>query len=349
MRESPPKLSKPRAADSLRSGTIDLRLFTKTMVRTAQYEAVRIFGGKPGNYWTAEASRKYAYAKKGTSGTCHLGRVDNRVVPRMYFSQQILEETESPLPMNVVQRWDYDARFPLGYGPMAMDEDNRIIQKWSTEMQMMADRIWNEMQQDKRYKRLCRPGNEFNHCSVHLYRSNARMRRHRDRTNNAHNSMKENTAVAVFTIGDDRELHFSRTYDDEKGRTIMEPNDCYKFNQHEGCLFVLDPADEQPKTRRDHGGRRRKNAAFAHGVACGSDKDYLSIAFVFRCLDAKAFVNSATDRVIPPPPKDEKEKQRRLERALVRKEDNKPNSQLKREVRELQDQWRKLMENKKWL
>jgi hypothetical protein len=121
------------------------------------------------------------------------------------------------------------------------------------------------------------------------------------------------------------------------------------FEQHESCLFILDSADEIPKGRRDHGGKRRKNATFVHGVQCSGDKDYISVAFVFRCLETTAQVNSATDRVIAPPPKDDKEALRRLERAIVRKRDNKPNSEFKQEVQKLQQCWIELMEGKGWL
>ena len=347
LRNSPPKIGKPRAADRIKSGTIDLGNLTSKWVRSAKYEAVRVFGGKPGNYWTSEACRKYAYAKKGTAGTCNLGRVDNKVIPRMYFSKPIIND--STLPMNVTERYDYDARFPLGYGAMAVDEENRIIHTWTTEMEKMAKGIWEAMSKDTRYARLCQEGNEFNHCSIHLYRKNASIKPHEDRRRNGRNSMKENTAVAVFTIGDDRTLTFRRKYSDKEGNTMTEPAPCYVFNQHEGCLFILDPSDEEHKMRRDHGGSRRKSALFVHGIECGNKTNYLSIAFVFRCLDTTALVNSATDRVIPPPPKNEKEKARRKERAAVRKNDNKQNSQFKKEVREIQQEWIRLMEDKNWL
>jgi hypothetical protein len=348
LRSSPPRLAKPRAADSIKSGTIDLGESKKDMVLTAKYEAVRVFGGKPGNYWTTEGCRKYAYAKKGSSGTCNLGRVENKVIPRLHFSKPIVKESSTP--MNVTERYDYDARFPLGYGPMAVDEDNRIIHSWTPDMQFMADRIWSIMKKNKPHSRLCVRGNEFNHCSVHLYRRNNAIAPHEDRRRNTNqNSMKENTAVAVFTIGDNRKLFFHRKYDDDNGRTMTEPNPCYIFEQQESCLFILDPADEVPKARRDHGGKRRKNACFVHSIKCSGAKDYISVAFVFRCLCATAQVNSATDRVIPLPPKDEKEKQRRRERGIVRKGDNLPNSQFKQDVQKLQQHWIELMEGKGWL
>ena len=257
------------------------------MVRSAKYEAVRIFGGKPGNYWTAEASRRYPYMKKGEKGTCSLGRVDNRVIPQMYFSQPIVAPAGG-LPMNVTERYDYDARFPLGYGPMAIDKENRIIQTWNAVMQGMADTIWETMKNEKKYSRLCLPGNEFNHCSIHFYRNNARVKAHEDRRRN---SMRENTAVVVLTIGDKRELWFHRKYDDNHGQTMAEPNPCYLYSQEEGCLFILDPSDEHHKMRRDQAGRRRKTKKIVHTVSCGSEKNYISIALIFRCLETIALLH----------------------------------------------------------
>ena len=347
LRDSPPRLAKPRSSDRLKSATIDLGDSEKRMVGMAKYEAVRVFGGKPGEYWTAEGCRKYAYAKKGSAGTCNLGRIDNKVIPRLYFSKPV--ERNDNIPMNVTARYDYEARFPLGYGPMAVDEDNRIIQSWTTEMQQMADEIWKKMKLT--HSRLCVRGNEFNHCSVHLYRKRNSISLHSDRRSkkSSNNCMKENTAVAVFTIGDNRTLSFHRRYDDDKGNTVTEPHPCYVFEQGESCLFILDPADEVPKARRDHGGKRRKNATFVHGVTCGTEKDYISVAFVFRCLETISLVNVTTNRVIAPEPMNENAKQRRLERAMVREEDKKPNSQFQLQVSQIQKQWIELMEKKKWI
>ena len=318
-------------------------------LQQAKYETVRVFGGKPGNYWTAEGYRKYAYRKAGTPGTCSLGKINDKTIPRMYFSKPVVRNND--LPFNVTERYDYEIWFPLGTGPMACDEDNRIIQTWSPLMEDMSATIWNEMQNDKRFSGICKKGNEFNHCSIHLYRAGANITKHEDRRRNGRNSMKEKTAVAVFTLGDNRLLGFHRRYPDSDGKLFTESDPCYVFNQCEGCLFILHPDDEVLKGRRDHGGKRREEATFVHGITCPKREDYLSIAFVFRCLDDSALskVNSATDRVIPPPPKTVADKKRRMERAAFRKEDNKPNSEFKKQVKIVQAEWISLLEKKNWL
>ena len=106
LRNSPPRQAKPRAADSIRSGTILLKgKLLETFLQNAKYESVRVFGGKPGNYWTAEAYRKYAYRKAGMVGTCSFGKVADTTVPRMYFSKPVVSKND--LPFNVTERYDY--------------------------------------------------------------------------------------------------------------------------------------------------------------------------------------------------------------------------------------------------
>ena len=91
----------------------------------------------------------------------------------------------------------------------------------------------------------------------------------------------------------------------------MEKDPCYTFEQSEGTLFVLDPDDEVPKCRRNKNGCRRQDALFSHGVKTNKEKDYFSVAFIFRCLETTATVDSATDHVVPPQAEALKEKQRR--------------------------------------
>jgi len=142
---SPPTLAKPRSADILKSDLIPIGKSHNEVLELAKQEAVRVLGGKAGEYHTAEAVRRYPYGKSCVS----FGGLKSHVVPRLYFSRPIARNPANGLAPSQLERYDYDARFPLGYGPMAMDEDNRIIHGWSVEMEKMADQIWRGMRRDK--------------------------------------------------------------------------------------------------------------------------------------------------------------------------------------------------------
>lgn len=342
--DSPPRLTKARPADSLRSGLVSLRESLCVTVDRAISEAVRILGGKPGDYHTVEASRRFPYGK----GCVNLGGIMSKIVPRIYFSKPIPRRDEHNLPYNHEQKFDYEARFPLGTGPIATDEDNRIIHTWSPQMELMADGVWNAMKADERYRRLCRAGNKFNHVSVHAYRKGADIRRHKDRLENGNNSMKEGTPVAVLTVGSPRELSFYREYEVDH-KTVVEDTPCYTFEQAEGSLFVLDPSDEVPKCRRNRVGKRRQNAVFSHSVRSGRDKNYFSVAFIFRCLESVAVVDSTTDKVVARAPKTKTEFKRRQAREAIRVCDEKRGSEFKCKVESVQNEWVRLMKAQGWM
>lgn len=353
---SPPKLKKKRAADSLKSGFVDMGEKRDRTLDRAIREAVRVLGGKPGEYHAVEASRRFAYERPNTNFG---SGVASTVIPRIHFSAPIERKPDSKLPYNRQERYDYDSRFPLGTGPMAVDEENRIIHTWSNEMASMADTIWKAMKEDDRYRRLCKAGNEFNHVSVHAYRAGHQIQDHEDRRRERRrrnrrnqrairNSMKEGTAVAVFTIGSPRQIFFSRKYK-EDGQLQVEPQHCYEFMQEHGSLFALDPADEELKMRRNWWGAYRKDSLFVHKVKCGREQDYFSVAFVFRCLDTTAVVDATTDRVIPEAPANESEKARRQSRAALRAKDEKEGSDFKKQVAQVREEWRRLMRAHKWI
>ena len=285
--------------------------------------------------------------------TINIGRKDNRVIPRFHFSKPIPYDPDKVPSRKHQLRYDYDKRFKLGTGPMAVDEDNRVINVWSVEMAELSDTIWKAMRGDERYRKLCRGQNQFNHCCMQPYRGGALMGRHSDRNNTNNksaNSMKPNTPVAIFTVGSPRTLSFYRRYKNG-GDWALEDKSCDDFLQEEGCLFVLDPQDEAPKHRRVATGSFKEDASFVHGLVCGTkrDKDYFSIAFVFRCLDKTAVVDTTTDLVIPPPPTTAKERARREERARIREADDAEGSDFRRQVEEMQAEWRRLLNKKGWM
>lgn len=159
--------------------------------------------------------------------------------------------------------------------------------------------------------------------------------------------MKEGSPVAVLTVGGERVLNFHRKYE-EDGKMLMEKEACMSLLQEEGSVFLLHPDDEKPKCRRNRHGKRMKSAVFSHGIICPRDMDYFSVAFIFRCVETTAIVNTTTDRVVPPPPVTVADHQRRLERQKIRARDNKARSEFKREVAKVQQEWLRLMKLKNW-
>lgn len=337
-----PGLKKERTADVVQSGFLNIK--SPAFTAMAMSETVRVLNGKPGQYHTQEAARKYPYGRVLVNFT---------KIPRIHFSKTISQPDDLPFSMQL--RYDYDARFRLGTGPMAVDEDNRIIHAWSTTMEEMADTLWKAMKDDDSFFRHCKPGNEFNHVDVHLYRRSDSIKPHADRRRQqagrqqVHNSMKEGTAVAVVTLGDVRRLSFYRKHLDDNGKLVQEPEPFCHFDQGHGCVFILDPRDEEVKIRRNFTGRKIKGAIFVHGVKCGKDKDYVSVAFVFRCVDKTAIVDTNTDRVVQGEPQNRNEKKRRFTRARQRERDSRPGSAFETAVTKTQGEWHRLFKKKGWV
>ena len=277
----------------------------------------------------------------------NIGGAKSKVVPRFYFSKRAPEEARPDIPKNHKLRYDYEARFPIGTGPIATDEENRIIHPWTDDLADISDDVWRAMQDDPKFKSLCNGPNPINHVSVHFYRAGNEILPHEDRRRNGNNSMRENSAVAVLTVGDPRRITFSQKYR-ENGKIVVEDEPCYQFEQCHGTLFVLHPADETMKNRRNRYGQRREEATFVHRVDTEKDKDYVSIAFVFRSLVTTAEVDSWTDRVVPTEPATAKEAARRRERMELRKQDEKPRSPFMKKVEKVQAEWRRLLELKGW-
>jgi len=146
-------------------------------------------------------------------------------------------------------------------------------------------------------------------------------------------------------------LNFRRSYI-ENDNVVKEDGCCYQYLQEHGSAFLLDPNDEKPIYRRNQFGERKQEALFLHGVECIPDedpKDYFSVAFIFRCLQTEAIVDATTDRVIHGPSKSNHEAEVRMERALLRQQDAKPNSDFSMQVQEVQEEWRRLMRHKGWM
>ena len=128
---SPPRIAKRRECDSLRSGSLDMNDLADEMHRLAISEAIRVLGGGPDDPHSPRPSNRYPYGNHGIT----LGEVaqDNKSkkthVPHIHFSARVVEKTNDDLPPNQTYRYDYDMRFNVGSGPMAVDVDNRPIRQ----------------------------------------------------------------------------------------------------------------------------------------------------------------------------------------------------------------------------
>ena len=141
----------------------------------------------------------------------------------------------------------------------------------------------------------------FNHCTVLVYsgdnnngRSNSSLAYHSDCTFDhngkyitARNSQRENTSVAVLTLGDSRKLHFRKRLlvegSTKRPRWAMTDDKCVTFNLDENSVFLLHPDDEIPSKRCGD----NNLSQYVHGGVNITNKNDLSVAFAFRvvCVD----------------------------------------------------------------
>lgn len=338
-----PKTAPIRRADYIKSGIVHDVPNRHNLVELSTSEIVRILGGKPGHYHTVHAARRYPYGKP----CINLGGPKSQIIPRIYFSKTIPKQCMDCSPYNHTVKWDYEARFPFGHGPIATDVDDRIIYTMSSTMEEISRQVWNSMKGNDDFKNLCKRGLEFNHASVHVYHKGALMGKHKDR-NGVRNSMKEGSAVAVLTLGDSRDIAFHRSYKCPKtGKEVIETNECNILRQEHGSLFILHPDDEVSKGRRNGMLRRMKDASFVHTIAMPKGSEF-SVAIIFRCLETTAIVDVTTEKVVPPPPRNAKEARVRRDRAMTRAEDSQHNSAFQLQVQNVQSNWISAMEERGW-
>ena len=160
----------------------------------------------------------------------------------------------------------------------------------------------------------CPPMNDyFNHCTFLIYSgknnngaSNSTLSYHSDCTFDHsgryivnRNSQKENTCVAVLTMGDSRVLHFKKRVAVEGGkgkRKWKVTDDVGKsFVLGNNSLFLLHPDDEKPRLRS----KDVYLSQYVHGgVNIDNDND-LSLAMVFRVVSVDREYNAITSKLIP--------------------------------------------------
>ena len=160
----------------------------------------------------------------------------------------------------------------------------------------------------------CPPlNNYFNHCTILVYSgknnnglSNSTLSFHSDCTFDhcgryipSRNSQKENTCVAVLTVGDSRKLHFKKRVvvagGKGKKKWKITDDDGETFILCNNSLFLLHPDDEKPLLRL----KDNYISQYVHGgVNIQNDND-LSIALVFRVVCVDREYNAITSKLIP--------------------------------------------------
>ena len=153
----------------------------------------------------------------------------------------------------------------------------------------------------------------FNHCTVLVYsgdnnngRCNSSLAFHSDCTFDhngnyvsARNSQRENTCVAVLTLGDSRRLHFrKRVLVDGKmkrKRWALTDDKPVTFNLTENSVFLLHPEDEIPTVRRGD----KVLSQYLHGDVNITNSNDLSVAFAFRVVCVDREYDPITSKLIP--------------------------------------------------
>lgn len=155
--------------------------------------------------------------------------------------------------------------------------------------------------------------NEFNHCTVLIYSgennnglSNSSLAFHSDCTFDhsgnylkGRNSQKENTCVAVLTLGDSRTLHFKKriAMESKSGRRkwVHTVDEGQNFVLKDNSVFMLDPTDEKPCLRSGDD----YVSQYVHGGVKITNKNDLSIAFAFRVVCVDHEYDPVTSKLIP--------------------------------------------------
>ena len=362
---------KGRTTDSLRSKFLHIENRDR-LIQLAKGEAIRIFGGKDGDYHLQQGCRRYPYC----SNSCiNLGGEGSKAIPRIYYSKNIGEKQEKKIreeldfgeyEVGTKERQDYIFLHNYEYRiqlQMGTDKENQVIHTMTPEMEEMIDIAWKAMLADDDLAHLCRDAKKRpNNCSVQLYTSGDDIKQHRDNEEDSRNVMEENTPVIVVTVGDTRHLQFSHEYDMEKykgkrdakfksaGR-VQESQHSHIFAQKHGSTFVLHPLDEKKKVRKVASGFKHSGALFQHGVESERGKNFCSIAFVFRTLVDSAVVPvvRTSQKVIPKLPKTEREAFHRKNWNKQRMIDEKQGSVFKKKVKKIRLNWRRLFAFKGWI
>ena len=154
---------------------------------------------------------------------------------------------------------------------------------------------------------------QFNHCTVLIYSgennngsSNSSLAFHSDCTFDhsgnylqRRNSQKENTCVAVLTLGDSRTLHFKKrvVVKNKTGRKrwVETQDEGQSFVLCDNSVFMLVPSDEKPCLRSGD----EYVSQYIHGGINITNKNDLSIAFAFRVVCQDHEYDPVTSKLIP--------------------------------------------------
>ena len=145
---------------------------------------------------------------------------------------------------------------------------------------------------------------DYNHCTVLLYNhycknKNYKLNYHCDSAYNHkgkfmdHNCICENSAVLVYTLGDDRDIHFKKrnlTKHINRYVWVEDNTSLYSLTLQNDSLFILHPLDEKPMKRQSED----KISQIMHGNV-RVKQGCMSIAFVFRVVTTSDIYDNITD------------------------------------------------------
>ena len=153
----------------------------------------------------------------------------------------------------------------------------------------------------------------FNHCTVLVYSgennngaSNSSLSFHSDCTFDhkgnfirSRNSQRQNTCVAVLTLGDSRTIYFKKRIVTEskqgKRKWLITQDAGVSYDLSDNSVFLLNPEDEIPRKRRGD----EYISQYIHGGVNITNTNDLSIAFAFRVVSVDREFDPVSCKLVP--------------------------------------------------
>ena len=223
-------------------------------------------------------------------------------VLRQYFGKQI----------NTIdgkhERYTYGSG--TGTSSVGMDPRNFVTRSMDGVLKQMSHYIHDMLKENRNLFNLgdVKVTHPFNHCTVLLYYAGKGLKKtsslgyHTDCVysssdglfNKKANSQVENTATAIYSIGDTRELNWTKRRMNVfvNGRKTWEPVKCFRcsFQLHSDTITIINPHDENPLSSKNISDKSQ----YLHGGVNVSGEKF-SVAFVYRVVSNTKLYNVRDD------------------------------------------------------
>ena len=205
------------------------------------------------------------------------------------------------------------------YGPIStassvgMDPHNFSTKPMSHSLYMIGEKVRCYLRQQVQDTYATYLQESFNHCTVLVYSgennngaSNSSLPFHSDCTFDhkgnfirSRNSQRQDTCVAVLTLGDSRTLYFKKRIvtDSTRGKSkwIITQDAGVSYDLNDNSVFMLNPEDEIPRKR----GGDEYISQYIHGGVNITNRNDLSIAFAFRVVSIDREFDPVSCKLLP--------------------------------------------------